>query len=136
MNEYTNIGKIDIKKIGKYKKKIITTELILTQERLNHHIYKYHEKEYIEIKNYIKYIIDNPDYILEDNKNIDTLIYLKHIEEINKKARVVIKLATNKNDKIYNKNSIITIMRQRDKSWEQTLKNRGTIIYKKLDKDE
>ena len=101
MNEYTNIGKIDIKKIGKYKKKIITTELILTQERLNHHIYKYHEKEYIEIKNYIKYIIDNPDYILEDNKNIDTLIYLKHIEEINKKARVVIKLATNKNDKIY-----------------------------------
>ena len=132
MNEYTNIGKIDIKKIGKYKKKIITTELILTQERLNHHIYKYHEKEYIEIKNYIKYIIDNPDYILEDNKNIDTLIYLKHIEEINKKARVVIKLATNKN----NKNSIITIMRQRDKSWEQTLKNRGTIIYKKLDKDE
>ena len=41
MNEYTNIGKIDIKKIGKYKKKIITTELILTQERLNHHIYKY-----------------------------------------------------------------------------------------------
>ena len=132
MNEYTNIGKIDIKKIGKYKKKIITTELILTQERLNHHIYKYHEKEYIEIKNYIKYIIDNPDYILEDNKNIDTLIYLKHIEEINKKARVVIKLATNKNDKI----SIITIMRQRDKSWEQTLKNRGTIIYKKLDKDE
>ena len=136
MNEYTNIGKIDIKKIGKYKKKIITTELILTQERLNHHIYKYHEKEYIEIKNYIKYIIDNPDYILEDNKNIDTLIYLKHIEEINKKARVVINLATNKNDKIYNKNSIITIMRQRDKSWEQTLKNRGTIIYKKLDKDE
>jgi hypothetical protein len=136
MNEYTNIGKIDIKKIGKYKKKIITTELILTQERLNHHIYKYHEKEYIEIKSYIKYIIDNPDYILEDNKNIDTLIYLKHIEEINKKARVVIKLATNKNDKIYNKNSIITIMRQRDKSWEQTLKNRGTIIYKKLDKDE
>ncbi len=136
MNEYTNIGKIDIKKIGKYKKKIITTELILTQERLNHHIYKYHEKEYIEIKSYIKYIIDNPDYILEDNKNIDTLIYLKHIEEINKKARVVIKLATNKNDKIYNKNSIITIMRQRDKSWEQTIKNRGTIIYKKLDKNE
>ena len=136
MNEYTNIGKIDIKKIGKYKKKIITTELILTQERLNHHIYKYHEKEYIETKSYIKYIIDNPDYILEDNKNIDTLIYLKHIEEINKKARVVIKLATNKNDKIYNKNSIITIMRQRDKSWEQTIKNRGTIIYKKLDKNE
>ena len=40
------------------------------------------------------------------------------------------------NDKMYNKNSIITLMRQRDKSWEQTLKNRGKIIYKKLDKSE
>lgn len=129
--EYINIGKIDLNKIEKYKEKVITNDIILTYERLNNHINIYHKKEYEELKNYISDIIQEPDYILEDNLHIDTLIYLKDINVINKKARVVVRLATDKNDKIYNKNSIITIMRQREKSWQQTLKNRGKIIFQK-----
>ena len=137
MEEYINIGTLEVNKIGKYKTKIITSEVILTNERLNNHIYIYHKDEYNQLKDYISDMISNPDYILEDSTHEDTLIFLKHVNEINKKARIVIKLATNKEDKIYNKNSIITIMRQRDKSWEQTLKNRGKIIFsKKLDKNE
>ncbi len=137
MEQYANICKIDLEKIEKYKRKVITTDTILTYERLNNHIYIYHKKEYEQLKEYISEIIEDPDYILEDNTHIDTLIYLKHIEVIDKKARIVIKLATNSNDKVYNKNSIITIMRQREKSWQQTLKNRGRIIFQKqLDKNE
>ncbi len=136
MEDYIYVGKLDSSKIGKYKNSIISEDLILTYERLNNHIYKYHKKEYDEIKLYLGNIIKNPDYVVEDNRNINTLIFLQHISEINKKARIVVKLATNKNDKIYNKNSIITLMRQRDKSWEQTLKNRGKIIYPNLDKSE
>jgi len=129
MEEYINIGKINKQNIGEYKNKIITDDLILTYERLNKHILLYHEKEYCQLENYIKGVIQEPDLVLEDKDNKDTLIFLKHIEEINKKARVVVKLATNKQDKIYNKNSIITIMRQRDKSWKQTIKNKGKIIF-------
>lgn len=131
MEEFINVGKIDIEKIREYKEKIITEDVILTAERLNNHIFLYHKEEYNQIKNYIQEIIKEPDYILEDNTHKDTLIFLKHIDNINKKARIVIRLATDKEEKIYNKNSIITIMRQRDKSWEQTLKNRGKIIYVK-----
>ncbi len=132
MQEYINIGKIDKNKIGSYKYKIVTDTLILTYERLNNHILKYHNKEYNQVKDYLKEIIENPDIILKEYKQEDTLIYLKHIEQIDKKVRVVIKLATNKKEKIYNKNSIITIMRQRDKSWEQTIKNKGEVIYSKI----
>lgn len=136
MEEYINIGRIKKEYIGEYKNKVITEELILTYERLNKHILLYHEKEFYQLKDYIINVIEYPDLVIEDKNNMDTLIFLKHIEEINKKARIVVKLATNIREKVYNKNSIITIMRQRDKSWEQTIKNKGKIIYKKLDKNE
>lgn len=123
--------KIDKKMIGEYKNKIVTDQVILTYERLENHVLIYHKEEYEQIKEYIRKIIENPDIILEDSAHVDTLIFLKHILEINKKARVIVKLATNKKDKVYSKNSIITIMRQRNKSWEQTLKNKGKIIFPK-----
>ena len=129
MNKYINIGKIDKNMIGKYKTKIITEQVILTNERLENHVLIYHKEEYEQIKKYIRKIIESPDIILEDIAHEDTLIFLKHILEIDKKARIVVKLATDPNYKIYNKNSIITIMRQRNKSWEQTLKNKGKIIF-------
>ena len=113
---YISVGKINKNQVGNYKEKIITEDVILTQERLNTHILVYHREEYYQIK---------------DNSHIDTLIYLKHIQEIDKRARIVIKLATNRNEATYTKNSIITIMRQRDKSWEQTIKNRGRILFQK-----
>ena len=134
--KYIDIGNIDRNKIGIFNKKIITTEVILTYERLNNHILKYHNEEFMQIKPYLKSIVENPDYVIEDNMHNNTLIYLKHINEINKKARIVIKLATDSQDKVYNLNSIITIMRQRDRSWVQTINNRGKIIYSKLDKNE
>ena len=133
---YIYIGEIDKNIIGSFSKTIITTSVILTYERLNSHILKYHNDEFMQIKPYLKSIVENPDYIIEDNMHNNTLIYLKHINEINKKARIVIKLATDSQDKIYNLNSIITIMRQRDRSWVQTINNRGKIIYSKLDKNE
>lgn len=131
MEEYIIIGKIDKNKLGKYEEKVVAEDLILTYERLNTHILMYHREEYDQIKEYISEVIEKPDYILEDNSHIDTLIYLKNIEQINKKARIVVKLATDINEKIYTKNSILTIMRQRDKSWSQTIKNRSKIIYAK-----
>lgn len=137
MKEYINTGKINKNIIGVYKERIITEKVILTYERLNNHILIYHFAEYEQIKRYIKNVIEEPDIILEDNSHPDTLIFLKDILEINKKARVVIKLATDKSDKTYISNSIITLIRQRNKSWEQTIKNKGKIIYcKKLDKSE
>lgn len=129
------IGKLDIEKLGKYKEKIITDEVILTNERLCNHILIVHKKEYEQLRIYLQSIIEEPDYIIEDNRHLDTMIYLKEIQELSKKSRVVIKLALGYDDE-HSKNSIITLMRLNDRTWEQTIRNRGKIVWKKLDKNE
>lgn len=133
------ITKLDRNKLEKYKKRLITEEVILTDERLYEHILLFHENEYKELRPYLKSIIDNPDYIIEDNRHEETMIYLKQAKNIEKNGRVVIKLALGQ-DKEHNKNSIITMMKLNNRTWKQTLKNRGKIIWKnknkKLDKNE
>lgn len=123
------ITKLDKKKLGAYKNKIVTEDVILTDERLYGHILLFHKDEYKQLRPYIKEIIDNPDYILEDNKHEDTMIYLKKINQIEKNGRVVIKLALG-NDLEHTKNSIITLMKLNKRTWNQTIKNRGKIIWK------
>lgn len=130
------ICKINKNILGKYKNKIISKDVILTQERLENHILLYHKKDYEQLKPYLKDIILNPDFIIDDNRHKDTLIFLKEIDEISKHGRVVFKLALGKNN-IYNKNSIITLMRLNKRTWNQTIKNRGNIIFSKhIDKNE
>lgn len=129
------ITNLDKKKLGIYEKKIITEEVILTDERLYEHILLFHEEEYKQLRRYIKNIIEDPDYIVEDNRHEDTMIYLKQIEEISKNGRVVIKLALGK-DEEHSKNSIITLMKLNKRTWNQTIRNRGKIIWKKVDKSE
>lgn len=50
-------------------------------------------------------------------------------EDIGKNGRVVIKLALGQ-DEEHNKNSIITMMKLNKRTWNQTIKNRGKIIWK------
>ena len=123
------ITKLDKKKLGEYEKRVITEDVILTEERLYEHILLFHEDEYKQLRPYIKNIIENPDYIVEDNRHEDTMIYLKQIEDIGKNGRVVIKLALGQ-DEEHNKNSIITMMKLNKRTWNQTIKHRGKIIWK------
>ena len=124
------ITKLDKKKLGEYEKRLITEDVILTEERLYEHILLFHEEEYKQLRPYIKNIIENPDYIVEDNRHMDTMIYLKQVKEIEKNGRVVIKLALGQ-DKEHNKNSIITMMKLNKRTWKQTIKNRGLQFSKK-----
>lgn len=124
------ITNLDRKKLGVYESKLITEEVILTDERLYEHILLYHEEEYKQLRPHIKSIIENPDYIVEDNRHEDTMIYLKQIEDVGKNGRVVIKLALGQ-DEEHNKNSIITLMKLNKRTWNQTIRNRGKIIWKK-----
>lgn len=130
------ICKINKNILGKYKNKIITRDVILTQERLENHILLHHKKDYEQLKPYLKDIINNPDFIIDDNRHEDTIILLKEINEISKHGRIVLKLALGKNT-VYSKNSIITLMRLNKRTWNQTIKNRGDIIFSKhIDKNE
>ena len=123
-----HIGKLDVSRLGKYKYKIITTDVVLTDERLYQHILIEHPTEYEQLRKYLKNIIESPDIILDDNRNINTIILLKKIPEIQKNGRVVVKIAVAE-DNQHPKNSIITLMKLNDRTWKQTLKNRGDIIF-------
>lgn len=110
------IGKINKQILGKYKKKIITDKVIITNERIEH-IKKRHLDDY---EKYIKYIPDvlyNPDYILEDRDNKDTILMLKNIEKEEKKIQVVVKLQTNLKEK-EKSNSILTFWQIRDRGYK------------------
>lgn len=127
------IGKINKEILGEYRKKIITDRVIITNERIEH-IKKRHLDDY---ERYIKYIPDvlyNPDYILEDRENKDTILMLKKIEKQDKKIQVVVKLQTNLKEK-EKSNSILTFWHIRDRSYRSTIKN-NKMIYKKLDREE
>lgn len=122
------IGKIDKEKLGKYKNKIITNKVILTNERIEH-IKQHHPGDYEEYGLYLTDILTNPDYIINDNKNIDTVLYLKTILQRKKNIQVILKLNTNR-ENINKQNSILTLWKIKEKSYKQLIRNRE-IIYKK-----
>ena len=127
------IAKLNKNILGSYGNKLLTEDVILTDERLYEHILLYHEEEYKQLRPYLKTIINNPDFIIEDNKHFDTLIFLKDIESVGKKGRVVIKLALGQ-DINHPKNSILTLMKLNKRTWNQTIRNRGKIIWKSRQK--
>ena len=50
-----------------------------------------------------------------------------------KNGRVVIKLSLG-HDEEHNKNSIITLMKLNKRTWNQTIRNRGKIVWKNKNK--
>ena len=120
------IGKIDIKKLEKYKEKIITDEVILTDER-KEHIRKRHPEDYEKYITYIPNIIERPDYILEDVNNDDTILLLKAINN-REKVQVVIKLQTVIQE-VNKCNSILTFWHIRDRNYKSTIRN-NKLLYK------
>ena len=122
------IGNLDKEKLGEYKDKVITDEVVLTEERIVH-IQEHHPGDYEEYHEYINDIIANPDYVIKDSRNSDTMLFLKNIQEKNRNVQVVIKLNTNmkENDK---KNSILTFWKVKEKNYNQMIRNKE-IIWKK-----
>ena len=121
------IGKIDKKKLKIHARKIISEDIIITSERIKH-IQLRHPGDYEKYAQYIPDVIENPDYILEDKDNIDTILILKTIkDEENKKIQVVVKLETSIKGK---NNSILTFWHIRDRNYKSTIKN-NKILYKK-----
>lgn len=118
------IGKLDKSKIGEYSKKIITDDVILTDER-KLHILEEHKKDFQIIINNIERVILNPKEILEDIKNKDTLLFIDELEKNN--LNVVVKLNTT-NNKEHPQNSVMTAWIIRNKNLIK-LRQKNKSIY-------
>ena len=120
------IGKIDKTKLGEYGRKIVTDDVVLTDER-KLHILEDHEKDYETIINNIDRVVLNPREVLEDSKNKDTLFLIDKLEKHN--LNVVVRLNTTNNKK-HPQNSVMTAWIIRDKNLRK-LREKNKIIYKK-----
>lgn len=120
------IGKLDKEKLGEYKEKITTVNVVLRNER-RIHIKENHFKDYEKILKKIKTVILNPNLILEDSKNIDTLFFIGKLDENN--LNVIIKLNTTNNEK-HPENSIMTAWIIRNSNLRK-LHKKNKIIYKR-----
>lgn len=121
------VGRIERKIYTCITEDIMTDEVIITDERIGH-IKERHPNDYERFCSYIPQIIQNPDYIIEANKD-NTGVLLKEIEERGEKFKLVLRIAV-KSDPGEYKNSVISFWHIGDTTWRKTLKNKK-ILYKR-----
>ena len=120
------IGKIDIKIYSCITKDIVTDEVIITDERVDH-IKERHPNDYERYYSYLESIVVAPDYIIESKKPNTALILKEIVESDERRFKTVIRLTTSVDNPNF-KNSIITFMKIDDKEWKRLVKNKH-ILY-------
>lgn len=123
-----SVGKIDRDIYKCITDDIVTDEVIITDERIGH-IKERHPNDYERYCEYLKLIIESPDYIVETKKP-NTALILKEIKESEERQfKTVLRLTTSTDNPDF-KNSIITFMKIDDKEWRRLLRNKQ-ILYKR-----
>lgn len=120
-----HITRLDIEKYKCVSENIVTDEVIITDERIQH-IKDHHPNDYERFSTYIAAAIEAPDYIIEDKPA--TAMILKHIEESGEHFRLSVRLVTSNDNPDY-KNSVLTFLKIREKEWRRLIKNKK-ILYK------
>lgn len=120
------IGRIDREIYRCVTENIITDEVIITDERIQH-IKLRHPNDFEKYCDYMNDIVTNPEYIIETNKP-NTALILKSFFEGDEQFKTVLRLITSSENSKY-KNSIITFMKINEKEWRRLLRNKK-ILYK------
>lgn len=122
----TKIGKIKLDCLEKEFGKIVTDEVIITDER-KRHIEIRHPEDWNLFERYGKECISAPDIIIKDEKNEGTIFVVKQLEDTN--LNVVVRLVL-QTDKKGLKNSVMTFYRIRNKNLKKMIKN-NSLLYTK-----
>ncbi len=129
-----SIGKIDIDKYQPVTSaKIITDQVILTNNQKDHIIQRRGKEFYDEYSPLFADIIADPDYIFKD-KNPNTALVSKTVSDNGTAVNIILRITVEGEDPSY-KNSIITAVKESQKRFAQRLRN-NKPIYRKLDKSE
>ena len=126
MAEILFLGNINLSVLEKEFGKLQTSEIIITSERITH-IKERHPIDYKLFETYGEQCVQDPDYIIRDRKNRNTVFMIKKLPATN--LNVVSKLALDA-DKNGLKNSVMTFYRIRERNL-QKLKNKNAILYRK-----
>ena len=128
--EYIEIGKLNTVLFEKIGKHLIIDEVIFTYERMNH-VETKRVQLFNEVKSILPDVLYDPDYIYKDWNNRDnTLVLIKTIDE-KLNLNVVLKIAI-LNDEKHTKNSIITMIKIGNKTFNKIKRNKkNNLLFKK-----
>ena len=122
------VGKINKEIYKCVAENIVTDDVIITSERIGH-IKERHPNDFERYYEYLKEIVEDPDYIIETSKPNTALILKDIVESDEKHFKTVLRLVTS-SDNLGFKNSIITFMKINEKEWNRLIRNKK-ILYKK-----
>ena len=122
-----SIGKIDKKIYKCITEDIVTDEVIITDERIEHIIQRRGQEFYERYGKYFGEIIKSPDYIFKDKDN--TALVCKCFLEDDKVVNLALRIVVSTDNPEY-KNSIITAVGESTKRFQQRLRN-NVPLYKK-----
>ena len=128
------VGKIDVEKFETIANgRILTDEVIITDNRIEHIIERRGQQFYDDFNGYFSEIIEDPDYIFKDDMD-NTAIVSKSYSHKGKTVNLVLRLVVEGENPSY-KNSILTAIGENEKRFAQRLRNNAPV-YKKVDKSE
>lgn len=119
------IGYLDKEKYRCMSEHLITNEVIITEERIQH-IQERHPGDFERYVSYLKQIIENPDYILEANKP-NTAVLLKEFEQQEERFKMILRIRV-ESDPVGYKNSVLSFWYIWETTWRKTLKHKK-ILY-------
>ena len=108
------VGKIDRDIYSCITEDIVTEDVIITEERIEH-IKERHPNDYERFYCYLPEIISSPDYIVEANKP-NTAVILKEVGEQGERFKLVLRIKVQGDPQEY-KNSIMTFWYIGDATW-------------------
>ena len=128
--EYIEIGKLNTILFERIGEHLITDEVIFTYERMNH-VETKRVQLFNEVKGILPDVLYNPDYIYKDWNNRDnTLVLIKTIDE-KLNLNVILKIAI-LNDEKHTKNSIITMIKIGNKTFNKIKRNKkDNLLFKR-----
>ena len=128
INEITELGALNKRIYECISPDIDTERVIITDKQLDH-IADHHPEAYDETLIELKTTLKDPDYIIKDDKHIDTGLVIKSIPYGNEHLHIVLKICTDsQNGKLAN--SIISGWKISEARLRNYLRNK-TVLYKK-----
>lgn len=125
MAELHKLGRLNTQPLETEFGKLKTDEIIITDERIAH-IKERHPEDYDLFEKYGKSAVENPDLIIMDSGNENTVFMVKRLPDTN--LNVIVRLILETDEKDY-KNSVMTFYRIRDRNLKK-LQNKNKTIYK------
>ena len=121
------VGRIDRDMLDRIFPSATTDEVVITEERIEH-IKTRHPGVYERYQSYMRSIVENPAYILEDNRP-NTIALLGIFTEAEKQFMLIVRLHTAK-DPEEHRNSVITFMRLSQKRYKEYLTNKKVLYIR------